>query len=210
MAQKAEEITRGLATTSAKIRALAQAGFERAEIARLLGIRYQHVRRVLIDAGITGGLRRPREAEREPVAVPAIPAPREAVSCEVLLTAQFRAVGEWARGSEDSLVLNGTPPSDPGVYAFSVDDAVAYVGVASLGLSRRFGSYRRGHARQRTSARVKKLIQKTLSEGHRVRVFIAMPEPSDWNGLPVNTAAGLEAGLIQMIRPAWNIRGAGK
>jgi AbrB family looped-hinge helix DNA binding protein len=36
-----------LPTTSAKIRALAAEGVERAEIARLLGIRYQHVRNVL-------------------------------------------------------------------------------------------------------------------------------------------------------------------
>ncbi len=36
-----------LPTTSAKIRALAAQGVERADIARLLGIRYQHVRNVL-------------------------------------------------------------------------------------------------------------------------------------------------------------------
>jgi hypothetical protein len=37
-----------LPTKSAKIRALARAGFERADIARFLGIRYQHVRNVLM------------------------------------------------------------------------------------------------------------------------------------------------------------------
>jgi bifunctional DNA-binding transcriptional regulator/antitoxin component of YhaV-PrlF toxin-antitoxin module len=37
----------GLPTKSAKIRALAQAGYPRADIARHLGIRYQHVRNVL-------------------------------------------------------------------------------------------------------------------------------------------------------------------
>jgi AbrB family looped-hinge helix DNA binding protein len=36
-----------LPTTSAKIRALAERGIERADIARTLGIRYQHVRNVL-------------------------------------------------------------------------------------------------------------------------------------------------------------------
>jgi hypothetical protein len=35
-------------TTSAKIRALAVTGKSRAEIAKILGIRYQHVRNVLI------------------------------------------------------------------------------------------------------------------------------------------------------------------
>jgi hypothetical protein len=36
-----------------------------------------------------------------------------------------------------------------------------------------------------------------------------MPPALEWEGLPVNTAAGLEAGLIDFIRPAWNIRGNG-
>ncbi len=38
----------------------------------------------------------------------------------------------------------------------------------------------------------------------------ARPEPQQWNGLPVNTSAGLEAGLIRLIRPEWNMLGAKK
>lgn len=41
------EIAEPLPTKAAKIRALARAGFARADIARFLGIRYQHVRNVL-------------------------------------------------------------------------------------------------------------------------------------------------------------------
>jgi hypothetical protein len=37
-----DEITRDLATTSAKIRALAQAGYDRTEISGMFGIPYQH------------------------------------------------------------------------------------------------------------------------------------------------------------------------
>jgi len=43
-----DEVIRGLRTTSDKIRALAEAGYERADIARYLGKRYQHVRNVLL------------------------------------------------------------------------------------------------------------------------------------------------------------------
>jgi AbrB family looped-hinge helix DNA binding protein len=46
-------LTRGLPTKSAKIRALASAGYKRADIARHLGIRYQHVRNVLLHASET-------------------------------------------------------------------------------------------------------------------------------------------------------------
>ncbi|MBP0615873.1 hypothetical protein [Jiella mangrovi] len=41
------KITAGLPTKAAKIRALDEKGFERADIARFLGIRYQHVRNTL-------------------------------------------------------------------------------------------------------------------------------------------------------------------
>ena len=54
----AAEITQSLKTKSDKIRALAQAGYDRAEISKILDIRYQHVRNVLLQSGFTGGLRR--------------------------------------------------------------------------------------------------------------------------------------------------------
>jgi hypothetical protein len=63
-----------LTTKSDKIRALAQAGYDRAEISQILGIRYQHVRNLLLQSGFTGGLRRSAEAEREPIEVEATPA----------------------------------------------------------------------------------------------------------------------------------------
>lgn len=97
--------------------------------------------------------------------------------------------------------------AEPGVYAFVLDDAVAYVGLTNVGLRTRFDQYRRGHERQRTSARINKLIVKVLADGQHVKVLVATPEALEWNGLPVITAAGLEAGLSQMIRPIWNIMG---
>ena len=45
-------ITEGLSTKSDKIRALASAGAETADIARYLGIRYQHARNVLVSSGL--------------------------------------------------------------------------------------------------------------------------------------------------------------
>lgn len=47
---KMDKIVAGLPTKSAKIRALGKAGYARADIARYLGIRYQHVRNVLVQA----------------------------------------------------------------------------------------------------------------------------------------------------------------
>lgn len=202
--RRPEEIVRGLSTTSAKIRALAQAGYDRTEISEQLGIRYQHVRKVLLDAGITGGLRRQVEAEREPVTVDATPPPREATSSDVLLRAGFLFLGEWTQVST-AIKLEAKAPDEPGVYAFVADDVVVYVGLTANGLRARLDQYRLGYKGQKTNARVNGLISKALSHGQQVKILVATPAPLEWHGLPVNTAAGLEAGLIQMIRPPWNI-----
>ena len=45
-------LTKGLATKSDKIRELGRCGVPTAEIARYLGIRYQHARNVLVAAGL--------------------------------------------------------------------------------------------------------------------------------------------------------------
>ena len=69
--------------------------------------------------------------------------------------------------------------------------------------------YVRGHSRQRTSARIKGRILAALDEGSRIEVLVATPEPTAWNGLPVLTAPGLEAGLIRLVQPEWNMQGIG-
>lgn len=48
--RRMEEVARDAPTKSAAIRSLWGAGFERADIARYLGIRYQHVRNVILQA----------------------------------------------------------------------------------------------------------------------------------------------------------------
>lgn len=47
-----DEVTKGLRTKSDKIRALAREGAATADIARYLGIRYQHARNVLVSSGL--------------------------------------------------------------------------------------------------------------------------------------------------------------
>jgi hypothetical protein len=204
-----EEITAGLQITADKIRALAHAGYDRTEISKFLSIRYQHVRNVMLRSGLAGGLRREIEAEREPVEVDAAPAPREDTSWTVLTEAGFQFIGEWTHDPESLLKLDAKAPAAAGVYAFIVDDIVVYVGLTLSGLKTRLDQYRRGHTSQKTSSRINRRISETLHAGKKVKVLVATPEPSEWQELPVNTAAGLEAGLIEMIRPSWNIRGAG-
>ncbi len=204
-----DKLIQGLESTADKIRALSNAKYDRVEISKLLGIRYQHVRNVLVRSGIGGGLRREVEVERETVTVDATPPAREDTSWEVLTNAGFEFLGEWTCDPESLIHLDAKAPVAPGVYAFVVDHVIVYVGLTLSGLKTRFDQYRRGNKGQKTSARINSLISQTLQSGKQVKVLVATPEPSEWKDLPVNTAAGLEAGLIEMIRPSWNIKGAG-
>lgn len=206
MRQPIDQVVSGLETKSSKIRALARAGYLRTEIKDIVGVRYQHVRKVLVDAGIVDGKRHAVQAERESLIVQVSDEPAPLVSPDVLIKGGFRFVGDWVLNG-DEIALDGTMPREPGVYAFVEDDAIVYVGLTQTGLRTRMGHYKRGHERQRTSARVKSLIQGELRQGRRISVLIATPEPKAWNNLPVNTAAGLEAGLIELIKPLWNIQG---
>ncbi len=105
-----------------------------------------------------------------------------------------------------SIRFTGRVPDEPGVYAFVLADIVVYVGVTLRSLQARMRQYRRGDPRQRTSARINGRIKSALEAKQALKVLFATPKHSDWNGLPVSTASGLEVGLIQAIRPQWNIQ----
>ena len=162
-----------------------------------------------MDAGIEGGLKRNVQFERPPVEVENVVELQQPTPWNVLIQAGFHDLGEWVRLEDGEFELSAQAPVSPGVYAFVVDGWIRYIGLTQTGLRTRMNHYRRGHVRQKTSARVKGLIKATLAKGKQVKVLIATPEEdSHWNGLPINIAAGLEAGLIRMIRPEWNILGA--
>lgn len=184
-------------TTSERILRLAKDGTPTADIARILGIRYQHAYKVLRDAG-----RSPTSKPEQPKAAkPALPK-------EILLARGFDSVAEW-RLSEDGLIfLSALPPKCEGVYAFSVDGMVQYVGVATMGLAKRLYFYAKPGISQRTSIRLNGVIRELLSVGGTVEVLCASPDHMEWNGLPVHGSAGLELGLIKAYDLPWNQRSA--
>jgi hypothetical protein len=199
----AKVIVEGLVTKSDKIRELAREGYSRVEISNFLAIRYQHVRNVLIQAGIEAGTRNDLGKQR---AVPVPPAP-EPWPIERLLSAGFERLGD-CKLLENSFEYSEKAPNKPGVYAFAVDGFVTYIGLTRGTLRTRLGHYIYGHAGQKTSYRIKGLILEALGQGRAVSACIALPPQFDWNGLPVYGPAGLETGLIRMVRPPWNQLGA--
>jgi hypothetical protein len=198
------EVVVGLETTSDKIRALLREGHLRADVARFLDIRYQHVRKVAVDAGIVIGLQ--RGIKVVPSSTPILKV-REETAIDVLIDAGFERLGTWIADGAGGIALDTKAPRGAGVYAFVVDSVIKYIGVSRAGIASRMSNYRAGQKGQRTSARVNEIINQHVTAGTVVEIYVAMPPALEWNGLPVVTAAGLEAGLINMIQPSWNRMG---
>jgi hypothetical protein len=193
----------GLVTTADKIRALLLEGYRRSDVARFLEVRYQHVRGVAVAAGIDGGLQRGIEVVPKSRPVAKV---RGETAVETLLDADFKLLGTWVV-TETGIGLSTPAPKDPGVYAFVVDGLVKYVGLTKMGFHRRMYSYSKPGSTQRTSQRINDIIKEHAGAGAVVEIYLAVPPALEWNGLPINTAAGLEAGLIEMIQPEWNKMG---
>ncbi|MGO7529031.1 GIY-YIG nuclease family protein [Rhizobium leguminosarum] len=190
-------------TTSARIRALALDGMATAEIARQLGIRYQHAYKVLKagDLSPTPMVRQKRVAP-SPTTKPPLP-------LSVLTEGGFAPAGRWMFSPTEELIVDIPLPKWVGVYAFVKDGYALYVGVATMGISKRLYFYGRPGISQRTSKRLNGLIKGELLASGSIDIYVAIPPDLEWNGLPIHGSAGLELGLIKKYALPWNMRSAG-
>ena len=186
-----EQLVANLPTKSARIRALAEAGYKTADIADFLNISYQHAYNVLNAGG--RGSKRTTHA-------------KSALDAETLRRAGFQEAAAWALNTQ-GIELVRDIPKYPGVYAFVSDGEVLYVGSASRSLKQRLYGYAKPGSDQKTNIRINETILRTLRSGNEVTVWIAIPGDSSWNGLPVDLSLGLEQGLINTYRLPWNKRG---
>lgn len=132
-----------------------------------------------------------------------------------LLAGGFARAGVWKRDdATGSIRFEGTEalPGEPGVYAYAVNGVVHYVGSAQRGLRGRLRRYEITKT-LRTSHRVRQEILTllaALAADIDVEVFTVVPPPVALpGGLPFDSVAGLEEGLIRSWRPKWNVRGMG-
>jgi hypothetical protein len=108
-------------------------------------------------------------------------------------------------------------PKAPGVYLFIAGGIVKYVGSAQKSLHARMKSYERRQRDQKLTLLVPQStrpIHRELGkaiDGHKAvevhTLVIPNPLQDGVDGLPIDYAIGLEAGLIQAVNPAWNRRG---
>lgn len=138
-------------------------------------------------------------------------APRESAKPELtvedLLRAGFVYSSRWRLTDDSKLALDGAMPDSRGVYAMAKNGVVQYVGLATMGLAKRFKFYIRPGKTQRTSIRLNNLLKNDLRTAKIIEIYTASPPDLSWNELPVNGMAGLELGLIERYKLPWNIRG---
>lgn len=130
------------------------------------------------------------------------------LSASQLESAGFRQVSCWQVTPGSRIELEQPVFKEAGVYAFVVDGRAVYVGLASMGLSKRLYFYARPGVMQRKSLRLNAVIGQHCTDGKIVEVYAAQPDDFDWNGLPVDGCAGLELGLIKRFNLPWNVRSA--
>ncbi|HEY7645115.1 MAG TPA: GIY-YIG nuclease family protein [Hyphomicrobiales bacterium] len=189
------------------IRALAREGLGIADIARKLGIRYQHAYNVLKTRGKT----QPGDSvvENARARRPDHPiAPKPTLKVDALLGGGFVLSARWVLTDGDHLTLDRPLPKFVGVYAFAKEDVVLYVGVATMGMAKRLYFYGKPGITQRTSLRLNRILRNELLSVPFIDIYTAMPPDLDWNGLPVHGSAGLELGLIKKYALPWNLRSA--
>ena len=126
---------------------------------------------------------------------------------ELLLANGFTVEGRWIVGGFGSLQLDPSPSRGPGVYAFAVNGAVKYVGVATVCMVQRLNFYGRPGKSQSTNIRIKQLLLTELSSQAELDILVARPEKGLWRSLPVDMCAGLEVGLVKAFFLPWNIKG---
>lgn len=126
---------------------------------------------------------------------------------EDLLARGFVHACHW-HVSECRLKQSGRLPDQPGVYAFCIDTAAQYVGLASKSLARRVYGYERPGPTQRTNQRLNKLLLAHAKAGTSVAILVASPPDFEWQGWSISGAEGLEAALIRDFCLPWNVRGS--
>ena len=188
-------------TKSEQIRTLRREGVAIAEIASRLGIRYQHAYKVCRDEELSSN----REASaREGRSRSRIRKPT--LTVDALLKGGFVRAGCWSSG-EKRLNCPADLPTEAGVYAFSINDVVVYVGLASRSLAQRLYLYGNPGASQRTNVRLNAVIRGEIVSGFTVEIYYARPPDLEWNGFKISGAEGLESGLIREFDLPWNMRG---
>lgn len=192
---------------SENIRRLGRDGHSPAEVAKAIGVRYQHAYNVLSKANLLNRSRSKLSHESS-LPRPKKISPKPDLTRSFLLASGFQSSALWTLSSTGDIVSDQALPRNVGVYAFARGETVLYVGVATCGLFKRLKPYQKPNVSQKTNWRINTLIKTELGACRTIEVLTAQPLDFEWNGLPVRGDVGLELGIISRFSLPWNIRSA--
>ncbi len=129
------------------------------------------------------------------------------LTIQALLADGFCVSSRWILGAGGELVAETALPREPGVYVFGLAGRAVYVGIASTSLAKRLYFYSRPGVSQRTNIRLNARLRAELATAGSIDILTASPPALSWRSWPINTAAGLEYGLISSFDIPWNLRG---
>lgn len=137
---------------------------------------------------------------------------RNGNAIDTLRKGGFRLDLPWPADTDSYRRFLDKVPDTPGVYAIVVGNRVCYIGKAQeQGIRNRLKKYTTAKKWGSTAETVRAGVENELNAGNEVRVFLLEPETRPhWlrdPHLPINLIEGIEAGLIQVLQPAWNKRG---
>ncbi len=118
----------------------------------------------------------------------------------------FRKVGEWKMLSESiSPNIFDLANATNILYAFIADGEVLYVGKTAQTLQKRLYGYQNPGPSQKTNIKVNPLLRELLVQDKSVDIY-AFPDDGLWyiGDFHLNLAAGLEDGIISILKPKWN------
>lgn len=129
-----------------------------------------------------------------------------------LLSVGFVHVGRWSiQGDLLTPEFAEVPAAQNILYAFAVGSQVTYVGKTTRGLKKRMYNYQMPGPSQRTNIRNHLLIRELLAAGQSVDILAWWDrQPQHLGPFPINLAAGLEDGIVRVLRPEWNGMGEGR
>jgi len=117
----------------------------------------------------------------------------------------FKPAGEWhLENDKPRCRIDDCGALSQILYAFVIDGQVMYIGKSIRTLRQRMYNYMNPGPTQPTNIANNARIAEALRANKTIHLYVFQPDPSTYQGIPLNLAAGLEDGLIAAFKPPWN------
>lgn len=129
---------------------------------------------------------------------------------ERFLNVGFEKVGQWRFLQDQQLDFQLDQMGNDAhvIYSFVSNSQILYIGKTSRKLKERMAGYKNPGPSQKTNKRNNANIRRLLEGGESVDIFAySHDEDIFFRGIVIDVADAIEAPLIAMLKPKWNLMG---